>query len=60
LIRKISYIKKQRYCGINDEVAALDLAAVAGLVFMGGHYSVNDDLPWLADEIKLIRSGLKM
>lgn len=27
----------------------------AGLVFMGGAMSVNDDLPWLAEEMALIR-----
>lgn len=27
----------------------------AGLVFMGGTMSVNDDLPWLAEEMALIR-----
>ncbi|MEM7296471.1 MAG: type 1 glutamine amidotransferase [Pseudomonadota bacterium] len=28
---------------------------VSGLVFLGGTMSVNDDLPWLADEMDLIR-----
>lgn len=28
---------------------------VAGLVFMGGPMSVNDDLPWIAQELSLIR-----
>ncbi|GAB6042676.1 type 1 glutamine amidotransferase [Endothiovibrio diazotrophicus] len=28
---------------------------VSGLVFMGAAVSVNDDLPWLADELALIR-----
>lgn len=45
--------------GISDEVAALDLAAVAGLVFMGGRYSVNDELSWIADEIKLIQRAIQ-
>lgn len=29
----------------------------AGLVFMGGPMSVNDDLPWIKDELALIRSA---
>ena len=29
----------------------------SGLVFMGGPMSVNDDLPWIHDEIELIRSA---
>ena len=45
--------------GISDDVAALDIAAVAGLVFMGGRYSVNDELPWIADEIKLIQRAIQ-
>ena len=45
--------------GISHELAALDLAAVAGLVFMGGPYGVNDDLPWLAEEIKLIQRAIE-
>lgn len=48
----------KKISGINDEVAALDLTAVAGLVFMGGPFSVNDDLPWVNDEIKLIQRAI--
>ena len=44
---------------INDDIAGLDLAAVAGLVFMGGPHSVNDELPWLAAEIKLIQRAIE-
>jgi GMP synthase-like glutamine amidotransferase len=29
----------------------------SGLVFMGGPMSVNDPLPWIADELKLIRDA---
>ena len=45
--------------GINDEIATLDLTDVSGLIFMGGHYSVNDKLPWITDEIKLIQSAIE-
>ena len=31
----------------------------SGLVFMGGPMSVNDDLPWIAQEFKLIRQAVK-
>lgn len=31
----------------------------AGLVFMGGPMSVNDDLPWVAQEMALIRRALE-
>ena len=30
----------------------------SGLVFMGGPMSVNDDLPWIAPVLKLIRDGV--
>jgi GMP synthase-like glutamine amidotransferase len=30
---------------------------VAGLVFLGGPMSVNDELPWIAEETALIRRG---
>lgn len=32
--------------------------AYAGLVFMGGPMSVNDDLPWIAQELELIRDAV--
>jgi len=31
---------------------------VSGLVFMGGPMSVNDDLPWIAQEMQLIRNAV--
>ena len=31
-----------------------DIAQAAGLIFMGGPMSANDDLPWLRQELKLI------
>lgn len=33
------------------------LEGVTGLVFMGGSMSVNDDLPWIAQELDLIRQA---
>jgi GMP synthase-like glutamine amidotransferase len=40
-----------------DSVPA-DPAAYSGLVFMGGPMSVNDDLPWIAAELHLIRQAV--
>ena len=34
-----------------------DPARFSGLVFMGGPMSVNDDLPWIAPTLKLIRAA---
>ena len=44
-----------------DEGAALpvEIDAYAGLVFMGGAMSVNDDLPWMAPMLKLIRRAIE-
>ena len=35
-----------------------DIAAYSGLVMMGGPMSVNDDLPWIADEVALIQQAM--
>jgi GMP synthase-like glutamine amidotransferase len=40
-----------------EEVPA-DAAAFAGLCFMGGPMSVNDDLPWIAQVCSLIRDAV--
>jgi GMP synthase-like glutamine amidotransferase len=34
-------------------------SAYAGLVFMGGPMSVNDDLPWIAPALELIRDAVR-
>jgi GMP synthase-like glutamine amidotransferase len=36
-----------------------DAGAYAGLVFMGGPMSVNDDLPWIAPVLELIRAAAR-
>ena len=36
-----------------------DVREFSGLVFMGGPMSVNDDLPWLAQSLELIRQAAK-
>lgn len=38
-----------------DEAVPPGVDDVAGLVFMGGPMSVNDDLPWIRQELDLIR-----
>ena len=43
---------------IKNDINSLDLTAVAGLVFMGGPYSVYDNLPWLKDEFQLIQRAI--
>jgi len=35
-----------------------DINAFSGLVFMGGPMSVNDELPWIAHELALIREAV--
>ena len=34
-------------------------AGAAGLIFMGGSMSVNDDLPWITQEVSLIREAVE-
>jgi GMP synthase-like glutamine amidotransferase len=36
-----------------------DSSAYSGLAFMGGPMSVNDDLPWIAPVLRLIRSAVE-
>lgn len=52
---KIQYIKIN---AIKDDLKSLDLTALGGLVFMGGPYSVYDELPWLEDEFQLIQEAI--
>ncbi|MFN2643758.1 MAG: type 1 glutamine amidotransferase [Burkholderiales bacterium] len=59
-----SYLERR---SIAWELVALDAGAgvprdarsYAGLVFMGGPMSVNDDLPWIAPTLELIRDAVK-
>jgi GMP synthase-like glutamine amidotransferase len=39
------------------EAVPADPRALGGLAFMGGPMSVNDDLPWIASVLALIRAG---
>ncbi|WP_339670471.1 type 1 glutamine amidotransferase [Dasania marina] len=41
----------------NEPIPQLD-DSIAGLVFMGGVMSANDDLPWLKEELRLIQQAL--
>jgi len=48
-----------RIVGIDvGEAVPADAAAFAGLCFMGGPMSVNDDLPWIASVCSLIRDAI--
>src|SRR3970040_2627743 len=40
------------------EAVPADPRAFSGLALMGGPMSVNDDLPWIAPVLQLIRSGV--
>ncbi len=40
------------------EAVPMRVDDVAGLVFMGGSMSANDDLPWIAAELELIRRAV--
>lgn len=40
------------------DVIPASATAYSGLVFMGGNMSVNDSLPWIADELALIRDAV--
>jgi GMP synthase-like glutamine amidotransferase len=40
------------------EPVPVDVTAYSGLVFMGGPMSVNDDLPWIAPVLALIRDAV--
>lgn len=35
-----------------------DISGISGLVFMGGPMSVNDDLPWIQQELEIIRNAV--
>ena len=37
-----------------------DISAYSGLVMMGGVMSVNDNLPWIAEELELIQQALAL
>jgi GMP synthase-like glutamine amidotransferase len=48
-----------RYCDLYDSAAVPALDAAAGLIFMGGPMSVNDDLPYIRQELSLIEQAVK-
>ena len=41
------------------EAVPADPRAFSGLAFMGGPMSVNDDLPWIAPVLRLIRAAVQ-
>lgn len=54
--RNISY---EKINGISDDLATLDLAAIAGIVVMGGRYSINDEHDWISDELKFLQEVIE-
>lgn len=42
------------------DVLPNDISAYSGLVMMGGTMSVNDNLPWIPEELELIRQAISM
>lgn len=52
----IPYRIVRSYAG--EPIPMLD-SSIAGLVFMGGAMSVNDDIAWIPEEIRLIRQALE-
>lgn len=54
--RNIPYQIVRSYAG--EPIPILD-KSMAGLVFMGGAMSVNDDIAWVPEEIRLIRQALE-
>ncbi len=43
---------------IKHDLNSLDMSAIAGLIFMGGPYSVYENLPWLEDEFQLLKKAI--
>jgi GMP synthase-like glutamine amidotransferase len=45
-------------CLDKGDALPLDMEVYSGLVMMGGPMSVNDDLPWIQQELELIREAM--
>lgn len=45
-------------CLDKGDALPLDMEGYSGLVMMGGPMSVNDDLPWIQQELELIRKAM--
>lgn len=45
-------------CIDSGDIVPVDVATYSGLVFMGGPMSVNDDLPWVAPVLQLVRDAV--
>ncbi|MCD2512581.1 type 1 glutamine amidotransferase [Comamonas endophytica] len=45
---------------VDGEAVPQDPQASSGLVFMGGYMAVHDDLPWIAQELALIRRAVAL
>ncbi|MCX7192519.1 MAG: type 1 glutamine amidotransferase [Proteobacteria bacterium] len=51
-------IPHQLICIDSGDAVPASASAYSGLVFMGGPMSVNDDLPWITQELDLIRDAV--
>ena len=49
----------QLLCIDKGDVLPAEISLYSGLVMMGGPMSVNDDLPWIAQEMSLIRQAME-
>src|SRR5215472_10190677 len=49
-----------RYVDLPSESCAPNLAEAAGLVFMGGPMSANDNLPYIRREVALIQEAISL
>ena len=50
-------IPSQKFAPYRGEVVPSDSRAFSGVCLMGGPMSANDPLPWLEDEIRLVRAA---
>ena len=51
-------VPSQRIAVVDGAPVPTDASLYSGLVFMGGYMSVHDDLPWIAQELALIRRAV--
>src|SRR5512142_262305 len=51
-------VPRQLICVDAHDPVPTDPEDYSGLVFMGGPMSVNDDLPWIGEELQLIRRAV--
>lgn len=50
----------ERISIVHGQAVPEDARNFSGLVFMGGYMSVHDDLPWIAQELRLIKQAVAL